>query len=172
MSDLNGVSASNIASTRGRCYGKFWNVVSRLWRTTSRKKTRFLSDFTSSKAAWNVRRRAKPKEVWFECRKKLVFEIRTLSPNLLKCWKFRLGLARVFWRQSEHASDFRQICTLSTEWGAGGGWCQYMRGSKERLERDPEFLSKIITSDEIWVDEYDIETNTTTIQAKFQDALV
>jgi hypothetical protein len=47
-----------------------------------------------------------------------------------------------------------------------------MRGSKERLERDPEFLSKIITSDEIWVDEYDIETNTTTIQAKFQDALV
>jgi hypothetical protein len=43
---------------------------------------------------------------------------------------------------------------------------------KKRPERDPEFLSKIITGDEAWVDVYDIETNTTMIQTKSQDALV
>jgi hypothetical protein len=76
---MNSVSASNFASTRGKCYGTFLNVASRFWRADGGKKTKFLSDFPISKAVWDVRRRAKSKEIWIERRKELVFDTRRIT---------------------------------------------------------------------------------------------
>lgn len=56
-----------------------------------------------------------------------------------------LGQSRHYERQCEHASDCCQFYALCAKWAAEGESCWNMPGHSRGLERETEFLSKMIT---------------------------
>ena len=70
-------------------------------------KNTFLSDFPSSEVVWDVRRRAKPQQMWIEWRRNLSsISEELLSLNLPKFLEFQLGQAGVSSRQSGRCVGF------------------------------------------------------------------
>ena len=84
--------------------------------------------------------------------------------KLLICWSFHLGFFTALLKKIQTCTGLpSNLCSSCL----GQEYCvSICQNLQERLEQDPEFLLKIIISDDAWVCEYDQETKQQSSQWK------